>query len=1016
MNADSLCFVCATWTPTFYYICPTLIAVTVSLTGMTESVRQIAPPSPMGRSDYSIDKLGEMGKNNVLQHHDPLSKGSVMHSDTHRLHIIACGVLGLDIRHHVERLGLDASMEFLPGGLHATPHKLHSELQAAIDRASDEQQGDMIAIGYGICGRGAVGIHARNVPLIIPRVNDCIALFLGSDEAYQKQFAEYPGTYYIAAGWVNENAAPITQAQNESEATCADADAEYARLITQHGEENADAIRYFLNSWHRNYQRAAFIDTGVESKTKKYEAIARQMADEHGWKYETLDGTATLLEKLLLQRHSDEDVLIVPPHHVTDYDPATKTLTARPVWEDHDPGVSEFTIDVNSHLPASDADESTVQLGLGIDAGGTYTDVVLYNVQTQTVLEKSKSLTTHWDYMLGISDAMAQLDSPALSDVELVSVSTTLATNAIVEGKGQPVGLLIMPPYGLYDAGDISHSPLAVLDGQLEISGAERSPIDPEQIRQKAQAMIDAHNVGAFAVAGFASHDNPLHEQQVKAILRNTFDLPVTCGHEVSRTLNYRIRATTAALNARIIPCLDSLLKHIKESLRQRDVDAPCMVVCSNGSLMSMEMAQEKPIETILSGPAASVTGAGLLSGRSDAIVVDIGGTTTDTAILCDGEVRTLSEGASVGGWRTHVRALDLRTLGLGGDSIVRFHRQQLSLGPQRVCPIAWAMNGRNETLAMNWIETNLDKFDTDTTGMCLAFLASQGDHLELTADEQAIVDALGDGPMTLHQLAETVGSAAWAFLRIERLEQHHIVQRAGLTPTDLLVATGKSALWNVSAAEKYAVLMARLMHRTKAELADDVFARFHAMLVGELVNQQIAEQDASAAMGDSQGCAVLLDNLLAGGNANYTFGLRLHRPLIGIGAPVEFFLPKAAQTLGTQCVIPPHADVANAIGAIASQVRVMRKIKISPNEHGLYEIHGLVGHRAFGELSEATQVVADQLAEEVRQEAYSAGTRQQNVSMTAQDRIVELADGETLFVGRNVTAQLVGAPDLSRF
>ncbi|MHC4985431.1 MAG: DUF1638 domain-containing protein, partial [Planctomycetota bacterium] len=516
----------------------------------------------------------------------------------HRLHVIACGVLALDLRHQAERLGLDVSMEFLPGGLHATPMELRRQLQEAIDEASRLQKGDLIAIGYGICGRGAVGLHARNVPLAVPRVNDCIALFLGSDAAYRQQFRKYPGTYYVSAGWVSENTAPLGQSADD-DAPQPERDEEFERLVAEHGRENADAIRYFMNSWQRNYQRAAFIDTGAPGKRDTYANIARRMAEGYGWTYEELHGTGELLEKLLRQRHTDTDILIVPPHHVTAYDAAGKTLTARPVWEAAEEKPAERTI--ISAGPTDEAPaESAVRLGLGIDAGGTYTDVVVYDFQAGAVVAKAKALTTKWDFCLGINEAMDNLNSPRLGEVDLVAVSTTLATNAVVEGRGQEVGLLIMPPYGLYDEGDIPHKPIAVIDGQLEISGEIRCGIDAEQVRRVGREMIDSYGVGAFAVAGFASHDNPEHEQEVKAILRAEFDLPVTCGHEVSETLNYRVRAVTAALNARIIPCLGDLLEHVGESMRARGVSAPAMVVCSNGSLMSMSMARERPIETIL--------------------------------------------------------------------------------------------------------------------------------------------------------------------------------------------------------------------------------------------------------------------------------------------------------------------------------------------------------------------------------------------------------------------------------
>ena len=936
----------------------------------------------------------------------------------HRLHVIACGVLTLDLKHVAESLGVDVSMEALPGGLHATPKELRRRLQEAIDDASARQKGDMIAIAYGICGLGTVGLHARNVPLAVPRVNDCIALFLGSDAAYREQFRQYPGTYYISAGWVEENSAPLGQsADDDQPQPQPQRDEEFERLVAEHGRKNADAVRYFLNSWQRNYQRAAFIDTGAPGKRERYAGIAQRMAEGYGWQYEELRGTGELLAKLLKQRDTDADILIVPPHHVTDYDPAGKTLTVRPIWQgDENRPATRTILSAGPTGEGNGTDEGQpVRLGLGIDAGGTYTDVVLYDFQAAAVVDKAKALTTKWDYTIGINEALDALNSPALGEVDLVAVSTTLATNAVVEGLGQTVGLLIMPPYGLYDEGDIPHRPLAVIDGQLEISGEHRRPIDADQVRRVGREMIEHRGVGAFAVAGFASHDNPEHEQQVKAILRSEFGLAVTCGHEVSETLNYRVRAVTAALNARIIPCLESLLEHVQESISRRGIAAPCMVVCSSGSLVSVSMARERPIETILSGPAASVAGARILSKRPDALVVDMGGTTTDTAVIRNGQVRICREGASVGGWRTHVQALDLRTLGLGGDSLIAWERQRLQIGPRRVAPVAWLLARHQGQESLDWIERHLDDFDDSTGGMSLISLNGCHDGIDLSDDERRIVELISERPHSLHELADRTGAVAWEFLPLSQLEAHHAIERAGLTPTDLLHATGKVALWNAEAAQCMCGLISRLFDTDPDELAERVLDQVVRRLAVELLKRQLAEQTDPDELDASPNAMALIENLLDGGNDDYRVRVQLKRPVIGIGAPVHFFLPQAAAMLETECVIPPDADVANAIGAITSLVHVHRRAEIAPNEHGTYSVHGLPGNATFAELDRATEYAADELARLVRELAHQAGTSQMQVEITVDDHVAEMAEEGRLFVARKIDARLVGRPDIAR-
>ncbi len=941
------------------------------------------------------------------------------------VHVIACGVLAVDLKAIVDRLGLDVSMEFLPGGLHTNPSELRERLQRAIDVASSSHRGDVIAVGYGVCGLGTVGVHARNIPLAIPRVHDCIALLLGSDAAYKEQFARYPGTYYISAGWVEERAQP--QAMRDDEPSggqpeslqCGTTSLDFGQLVAKHGRENAEAIRHFLSSWQRNYQRAAFIDTGVPGRRRRYATIAQAMADEFGWSYEELSGTGELLTRLLRSQRSTDEILMVPPHHVTAYDPVGKGLMAVPVWEstvaraDH---THTLVFEGSDETTASPEDERSVRFGLGIDAGGTYTDAVLYDFPGDRVVAKAKALTTKADLAVGIEQALDQLDADRVAAVDLVAVSTTLATNAIVEGDGQRVGLLIMPPYGRFEPSDIAHRPIATLDGRLEIDGTEIAPIDPEQVRRIAREMVQRNGVRAFAVAGFAGHNNPSHELRAKAIIREETGLTVTCGHEVSDRLDYRTRAETAALNARIIPCLNTLLEKVHVSLGRRGIAAPLMVVKSDGSLMSVQTARDRPIETILSGPAASVAGASYLMKASDAFVVDVGGTTTDTAVIKDGAVRTCEQGASVGGWRTHVRALDMRTLGLGGDSLIAYEKRMLQIGPRRVAPVSWLVSHRTDAAgAIDWIERRVDQFDASTRPMELIVLNGREHHDPLTEEEDRILDALSHRPHSVHELAERVGCIAWQLLSLRRLEDTHTVQRCALTPTDLLHATGQLNLWDTAAARRTCKLFCRLMNANPDAFARETLREVVRRLAVELLKKQLDKETDADDLDSSPAAKALVGNLLDGGTEAYRVRVSLHRPVIGIGAPAHVFLPEAARLLETEAIIPPNADVANAIGAITSSVRIRKQVKITPNELGTYSVYGLPDTPAFVDFDEAHRFAIEALQRSLRRLARQAGTSQTRVEIVVDDRIAPLADGGRIFVGRTLEAHLTGSPDLTR-
>jgi N-methylhydantoinase A/oxoprolinase/acetone carboxylase beta subunit len=936
-----------------------------------------------------------------------------------RVHVIACGVLAIDLKDIAIRCDIDLSMEFLPGGLHARPRELRQRLQEAIDRASSDGRGDMIAIGYGVCGMGAVGIHARNVPLAIPRVSDCIALFLGSDAAYREQFAKYPGTYYLSAGWVEEKAQP--QCGEEDKTVCGDQTLEFRQLVDKHGRENAEAIRYFLSSWQRNYQRAAFIDTGAPGKTRLYAELAAEMARKCGWIYEKLVGGQTLLEKLLKASASSDEILIVPPHHVTAYDAVRKSLAAVPVREAAGPssGYEQVLLfeegDGDRDGPGNG--EKPVRLGLGIDAGGTYTDTVIYDFDVSKVLQKAKALTTKYDYTIGIDAALDHLDAGMLAKVDLVCISTTLATNAIVEGKGQNVGLLLMPPYGRFYPQDITHQPLAVVDGKMEIDGHEIAPIDPGQIRLAVREMVDKHHVAALAVVGYASHVNPAHELAIADIIREEFGLSVTCGQDVSEGANYIIRATTAILNARIIPYLESLLAQVQVSLARRKIEVPVMVVRSDGSLMNVRTARQRPIETILSGPAASAAGASFLAGIGDAVIVDIGGTTTDTATIVQGAVRTCEEGATVGGHRTHVRALDIRTRGLGGDSLIVWERGTLRIGPRRVGPVCWlAEQNPIAVAALEWIGRHLDFFGTSTRGMDLLMLTGQGTAGELSDKQQIILKILAGRPMCVQELARLMGdTVAWEFLPLEQLEENHLVGRCGLTPTDLLHVTGEVKLWDAAASRAVAEHFARLLNMSVEDFTRRALDQVVRDLTVEIIRKQLDEQGVTQDVEESPAAIAMVNNLLDGGSAGYKVGIELRRPLVGIGAPVQYFLPKAAQLLQTRTIIPPDADVANAIGAITSCVCIQKRVTICPADGGGFGIEGLPAAPKFGNFEDAHAHALAELVNLVRAHGVWQGTSASRVEVLVRDRIATVADGSELFIGRTLDARLVGRPDLAR-
>ncbi len=934
------------------------------------------------------------------------------HSSQYRKsYVIACAVLAIDIKAVAEKLDAEIGVRYLEGGLHDRPHLLRAKLQAAIDDISASGRCEHIMIGYGVCGRGTVGIQARDIPLSIPKVHDCMALFLGGDREYQREFKKYPGTYYISAGWYEEKTEPFSQ--QKKTVFWGDQKLSYDELVDKYGENAAQETYRFLSTWKQNYQRAAFIETGAK-RLPKYENYAREMAHEYGWQYEKIPGNHALIEKLLSARETTDEILVVPPNHVIQFDSLESKLSAKPVWTDKQTGQpeSEITALDDEGLPADNA--AYLKIGLGIDAGGTYTDTVLYDFEQGKTICKSKALTTKWDFTVGIHEALAKLDLQTLRQVELVSLSTTLATNAIVEGEGQKVGLIIMPPYGRFDAADIPYEPKVAITGQLEISGTEIAPVDEAQVKQIVHQMVKKDGVKAFAVSGYAGAINPAHELAVKRIIREETGMFVTCGHELSDTLNFQTRAHTAMLNARIIPKLTKLLLDLEQVLVTLEIAAPVVVVKGDGTLMDAELAKERPVETILSGPAASVAGARHLTGLKDALVVDMGGTTTDTAALTDGAVRVCETGSYVGGHKTHVKALEIRTAGLGGDSLIQWEKGQFSIGPQRVAPIAWlGATYCGVDKAIEYLDLCQDRLRASTRGMQIVALTGSPDGLNLTPGEEKIVALLKDRPFSVKELCERTEVLHEWGLHLERLEENFMIQRCGLTLTDLLHVTGRFNQWDRRAAENFGRLVSLLAKMDIAQMAEHLLNMGIERLTLELLKRQLDEDTDPQALDTCPVCRTLIKNLFSSGNDQYAVRIDLKRPVIGIGAPIHFFLPQAARTLGAEAVLPEHADVANAIGAVTSDVVVRRKAEIVPGQGGGFLIRGLIGARQFGTFDEADAFVRSELIRLVRAQARAAGTSSRKVELQTVDQIPKTADGSTIFIARRIQAKLKGRPDL---
>jgi N-methylhydantoinase A/oxoprolinase/acetone carboxylase beta subunit len=663
----------------------------------------------------------------------------------------------------------------------------------------------------------------------------------------------------------------------------------------------------------------------------------------------------------------------------------------------------------------SDTDsKGYIKTGLGVDAGGTYTDAVIFDLEKNITICKAKSLTTRWDFTVGISKALEQLDQNFLRKIELVSLSTTLATNAIVENEGQKVGLIIMPPFGLDIAQNISYRPKSIIQGQLDITGGEIMPVNPDEIRSVVSRMIEHHNVTAFAVSGFAGSINPEHELQVKKIIREETGFFVSCGHELSDNLNFQTRAVTAMLNARIIPRLANLLLDLEKVLEGYGIDSPVVVVKGDGTLMSSEMAKMRPVETILSGPAASVAGARHLTGIGDALVADMGGTTTDTAALSSGLVSLNEEGANVGRHKTHVKALDIRTTGMGGDSLIRYESSQFLIGPKRVAPIAWlGGNCPGTETALNYLSLHLKHYFASTRKMQILAKTGHVKSMQLSRREEEILNLLEQRPYSLDELLHVTGAITEDSLHLQRLEENFIIQKCGLTFTDLLHINGRFERWDTETARRYAGFYSFLTHQPLPEMIERILELGVKRLSMELLKRRLDDDMDPDKMDDCPVCKTLVHHLLNEQHPNYEVAINLKHPVIGVGAPIKFFLPQAVIPFKAKAIIPENADVANAIGAITSYVFIRKQLWIVPGKEDGFIVEGISGARTFKNIDDADRFAREELIDVVHKKAIEAGTNSRSIVFETKDSIPLAAAGEAIFLKRTISASLRGRPDL---
>jgi len=583
-----------------------------------------------------------------------------------------------------------------------------------------------------------------------------------------------------------------------------------------------------------------------------------------------------------------------------------------------------------------------VSLSLGVDTGGTYTDAVLVNRTTKEIVSSAKALTTRKNLFLGIFSAIdsclndiSEKFSP--EDISIVCLSTTLATNAITEGYGGTICKLLigyneplLQNQGFLE--EMACDDIIWLAGGHDVQGNEVAPLDEETA--KKEILKRQNSVEAFAISGYFGIRNPDHELRIKKLVEKLTDLPVTCAHELTSRLNSVNRAISAGHNARLIPLLKNLISDIDQALERLNISAPLMIVKGDGAIVPAKWASERPIETILSGPAASSVGAYHLTGCKDVWVADMGGTTTDIALLINGRPSINEQGAYISHRRTMVEAVDIHTVGIGGDSLVEIDAQgDILLGPCRAIPLCLLANDYPGVLA-NLKRQVLEKNWEKTAGQFIINGRSQTNHLE--KQERELLFRMEKEPLPL--LAVTRDRKKFVTKRrIEQLEKRFLLHRSAFTPTDALHVLGQMDFWNKDASYLGAKILANQVGMGVIEFCNSLLKKLSNSLVRELLSK-VMEDKTGLPQWEKEPTASAILNFALNDKADEEFSCEftLKKPLVAIGAPVQAYMPLVASNLNTKLIIPEYAHVANAFGAATAGIIQRGRAVIRMMEGGL--------------------------------------------------------------------------------
>jgi len=653
---------------------------------------------------------------------------------------------------------------------------------------------------------------------------------------------------------------------------------------------------------------------------------------------------------------------------------------------------------------------------IGIDTGGTFTDGVLMQYGSRKVVSAAKSLTTREDLKIGVIKVLQKLHLKEEYSIKLVGISSTLATNSVAEGKARKVGLLLIgydqdlvEGYGLSEK--LSAEDVYYFQGGHDAQGAELASLDEAGI--EAWIRERRTDFDAIAVSSYFSPLNAEHEEKAFQIIRKYASVPVVMGHQLSTKLDSIKRAATASINASLVAVMHDFIQAVRNSLAELGIQAPLMIVRGDGTLMPYTDAIEKPVETVLSGPAASAIGGRFLSQKNSSLVIDMGSTTTDMALVQNSRVIVSEEGAKVGNTHTAVEAARIRTISVGCDSRISYNqKREVVIGPDRVRPLSQMavhhphVGEEIRSLA----RTALVRKNPYDVEYWYLHKPLQEDELAGLDDKQKKAISRISEPCRLSDLLKQCGVFHPSHLKLNELIQQGKIECASLTPSDLLHVEGGMDMWDSDVAFLAADYFCQVYGKNRKDFVEEVFNRIVDIIVEEIIIflacQNIDQSRMPSAI-DGEWGKWMLSEIIHSDNEYLSIDADSRYPLIGTGAPARHFLKKAAKLVHAKFVLPQYADVANAVGAVSGSVSETREaivfIRENQEQHHYVTKYGDQS-RNFEQYADACNYAHDISRKLARDAAMNAG---------ATDPYVEIHHKTEGSLTRYV-ARAVGNPSLS--